>query len=115
MTTLTPTMTRLDQERARLLDVITTLQTEIAQVRAELARTWARVYASNRHTFTLTFAGEQVALLEVRGAANHEQARTIASHAIKRCQYSVTDGDTTNGQAHCFYYWCSVEAQRALR
>ena len=115
MSTLIATMTRQDQERARLLDVIARLQTEIAQVQAEIARTWARVSAYNRHTFTLTFVGGQVALFEVRGATNQEQARTIASQAIKTCSYSVTDGDQTGGNAHCFYYWCSSEAQTASR
>jgi len=109
MSTLTPTMTRQEQERARLLSEIAHLQNDLTQVRVELARTWARVHASNRHTFTLTFVGGQVALLEVCGAANQDEARTLASHAIKRCQYSVTDGDMTNGHAHCFYYWCRSE------
>lgn len=108
MTTLTPTMTRQqDQERVRLLDTIATLQTEIAQVQAETARTWARVRAYHRHMFTLTFAGGQIALLEVCGATNQEEAHTIACTAIMRCQYTVTDGDQTQGRAHTFYYWCN--------
>ena len=107
MSTLTPTMTHQDQERARLLDVIARLQTEIAQVRVELAQTWARVRAYNKHTFTLTFVGGQIALLEVCGAANQEDAHSIACTAITRCQYSVTDGDQTQGRAHTFYYWCN--------
>ncbi|MBA2676816.1 MAG: hypothetical protein H0U76_00215 [Ktedonobacteraceae bacterium] len=108
MSTLTQTTTRQqDQERARLLDTIATLQTEIAQVQAEIARTWARVHASHRHMFTLTFAGGQVALLEVRGAADREEAHRIACTAIARCQYTVTDGDQTQGHAHTFYYWCN--------
>ena len=98
------------QERARLLGEITRLQTDLAQVRVELARTWARVHALNKHTFTLTFAGGQVALLEVCGAANQEEARTLASHAIKTCSYSVIDGDQTGGNAHCFSYWCRSDA-----
>ncbi len=105
MTTLTMLTTRQEEERARLRGEIATMQTELAQVQAELARCWARVHANNRHTFTLTFAGGQVALLEVRGAADREQARTIACHAIKRCRYVVTEGDQTGGNAHCFYYW----------
>lgn len=106
---------RQDQERARLLDTLATLQSELAQVQSELARTWARVRASHRHTFTLTFAGGQVALLEVRGAANQEEARTIACTAITRCQYTVTDGDQTGGRAHIFYYCCSIQAQTTTR
>ena len=53
MTTLTPTMTRQDQERARLLGEIAHLQTELTQSAGELARTWARVYASEQaHLYT---------------------------------------------------------------
>ena len=107
MTTLTATMTRQDQERARLLSEIAHLQTELTQVWVELAQTWARVRAYNKHTFTLTFAGGQIALLEVCGAANQEDAYSIACTAITRCQYSVTDGDQTQGRAHTFYYWCN--------
>lgn len=112
---MTALLIRQDQERARLLGEIAHLQTELTRVQGELARTWARVHASNKHTFTLTFAGGQVALLEVGGAANQEEAHAIAHHAIKGCQYTVTDGDTTNGYAHCFSYWCSIEAQIAAR
>ncbi len=105
MTTLTQTITRQEEERARLRGDIATMQTELAQVQAELARCWARVSANNRHLFTLTFAGGQVALLDVRGAADQDQAHTIACNAIKRCRYVVTEGDQTGGNAHYFYYW----------
>jgi len=103
--------TRQKEERARLLRGIARMQTELAQEQAELARCWARIYANNWHTFTLTFAGGQVALLEVRGAADQKQARALAQDAIKTCRYTITDGDTTNGQAHYLYHWCSIEAQ----
>lgn len=67
--------------------------------------------AAHRHVFTLNFAGGQVALLDVRGAADSEQARSIAQQAIKRSRYSVTDGDQTAGRAASFYFWCSSAAQ----
>lgn len=106
MSTLTiQTITRQEEERARLQGDIATMQTELAQVQAELARCRAQISANNQHLFTLTFAGGQVALLEVRGAADYEQARTIACHAIKRCRYAVTEGDQTGGNAHSLYYW----------
>lgn len=78
MSTLTMQMTSQDQERERLLHDIAVMQMELAQVQAELARCWARVHATNRHTFTLTFQRGEVALLEVRGAADQDQARAIA-------------------------------------
>ncbi len=116
MTTLTiQTTIYQEAERARLLKDIATMQIELAQVQAELARCWARVSANNRHLFTLTFVGGQVVLLEVRGAADHEQARTVACNAIKRCRYAVTEGDQTGGNAHYFYCWCSIEAQAEPR
>lgn len=111
MTTSTNMTTHQQEERVRLLNEIARLQSELVRVRAELARVRTRVFASNRHTFTLTFVGGQVALLDVRGAANSEQAHTIACNAIKRCRYVVTEGDQTGGNAHSFYHWCSVEAQ----
>lgn len=105
MTTLTMLTTRQEEERARLRGDIAAMQAELAQVQAELARCRARISANNQHLFTLTFVGGQVALLEVRGAANQEQAHTIACNAIKRCRYVVTEGDQTGGNAHSFYYW----------
>ena len=66
--------------------------------------------APSAHTFlfTLVFAGGQVALLTVYGASDQEQARSIASTAIKNCQYTVVDGDHTGGNVHCFFSWCHV-------
>ena len=61
--------------------------------------------------FTLTFVGGQVALLDVRGAVDSEEARAIAHQAIKTCSYSVVDGDQTQGRAAYFYYWHTREAQ----
>lgn len=116
MTTFTLQGTRRDRERARLLHAIAEMQTELAQAQAELARCWARVHAGNTHLFTLTFPHGEVALLDVYGAANHEQAHAIAQDAIKTCRYTVTDGDTTHGQAQYLYHWCSSEAQeRSVR
>ena len=115
MTTFTQTTMRQDEERAHLLCEIARLQGELARVRAEIARARVRLFATNRHTFTLTFAGGQVALLEVRGAADQEEARTIAQNAITTSRYTVTDGDTTGGRAHYFYCWCSAEAQTEAR
>ena len=111
MTTASHQTTNQAQERARLLNAIVRLQAEIAQVQLETAQTWAQVHADNRHLFTLTFMGGEVALLEVRGAEDQEKARLLAHNAITRCSYTVTDGDQTNGNAHCFYYWYSIEAQ----
>jgi len=116
MTPLTMQTTQQDQERAQLLENIAALQIEFAQVQTELAQTWARVYADNTHLFTLTFPHGEVALLDIRGATNHEQAYAIACNAIKTCHYMVTEGDTTNGQAQYLSYWCSSEAQeRSVR
>ena len=69
--------------------------------------------APRAHTslFTLTFVGGQVALLDVRGAVDSEEARAIAHQAIKTCSYSVVDGDQTQGRAAYFYYWHTREAQ----
>jgi len=61
--------------------------------------------------FTLLFVGGQVALLDVRGAVDSEEARAIAHQAIKTCSYSVVDGDQTQGRAAYFYYWHTREAQ----
>lgn len=102
------TTTCQEEERAHLLHEIARLQTELVRVRA-------RLFATNRHTFTLTFADGQVALLEVQGAADQKEAHTIACTAIKRCRYVVTEGDQTGGNAHSFYYWCSTEAQTGAR
>lgn len=105
-----------DLERAHLLVEIAHLQTEIARVRAELLHVRARLSAGNMHLFTLTFPHGEVALLEVRGAADSQQAHLIASTAITTCRYTVTDGDTTHGQAQYLYHWCSSEAQeRSVR
>jgi len=64
--------------------------------------------APSAHTFTLVFAGGQMALLTVYRASDQEQARSIASTAIKNCQYTVVDGDHTGGNVHCFFSWCHV-------
>ena len=107
----TATTLSYEQERAHLLHDIALLQERLARVRAELTHARATLFARNIHRFTLTFVGGQVALLEVRGAADDEQARILAANAIKHCHYMVTDGDTTYGQAQYFYYWCSLESQ----
>ncbi len=105
-------MTNPAQQRARWRDDTAPFQAELDQMPFEER---PRVHASrgteNKHLFTLTFAHGEVALLDVRGAVDQEQARAIACDAIKRCQYSVTDGDQTGGNAHYFYSWCSVEVQ----
>lgn len=90
---------------------MTTLTHAEVRQEAELARTRARCNAFNQNVFTLEFVGGQVALLDVRGAANVEEARSIAQNAIKNCEYMVVDGDQTEGQAHSFSLWCSAAAQ----
>jgi hypothetical protein len=84
-----------------------------------------RQAASNRHVFTLTFPGGQIAVLEVRGAADQEAASAIAQQAVRQrrtisqsgeqvetpINYTVADGDATRGRAELFYYWCSAAAQ----
>jgi hypothetical protein len=81
--------------------------------------------AARTDTFTLTFPGGQIAILEVRGATDQEAARAIAQQAVRHrrrinqrgetietpINYTVTDGDATNGHAELFYYWCSAAAQ----
>ena len=67
--------------------------------------------APERYLFTLTFRGGQVALLNVCGASTQEEARAIAESAIKNSQYEVVAGDHTEGHAHCFYSWCTAQAQ----
>ena len=67
--------------------------------------------APERYLFTLTFRGGQVALLDVRGAVDSEEARAIAHQAIKTCSYRVVDGDQTQGRAAYFYYWTTRAAQ----
>lgn len=99
------------QERARLLDAITTLQAELDQVQIELARVRARIHASNQNIFTITFIGGQIGLLDVRGASDIEEARAIARTAFKNCQYTTVDGDQSGGHAAYFYLWCSSAAQ----
>jgi hypothetical protein len=61
--------------------------------------------------FTLIFPGHRLAILEVHGAANEDEARAFASEAIPQCGYEVKDGDQAAGQAEIFYYWCSAAAQ----
>lgn len=99
------------QERARLLDAIATIQVELDQVQVELARVRARIHASNQNTFTITFIGGQIALLDVRGASDIEEARDLAHAAFKNCQYTTVDGDQSGGHAAYFYLWCSSAAQ----
>jgi len=111
MTTLLAHTTTYAQERARLLDAIATLQGELAQVQTELARVHARIHATHQNNFKITFAGGQVALLDVRGAANQEEAHTIACTAFKHCEYTVVDGDQSGGHAASFSLWCSSAAQ----
>ena len=99
------------QERARLLDTIATIKVELDHVQIELARVRARIHASNQNIFTLTFAGGQIALLDVRGASDIEEARALACAAFKHCEYIVVDGDQSGGHAAYFYLWCSSAAQ----
>lgn len=61
------------------------------------------------YTFTLTFPRGEIAILEVRGADSHEQARAAAHHALPKSCYDVTDGDQTRGHAEYFYLWWSQE------
>jgi hypothetical protein len=84
----------------------------IAAMKATTAEQAAaeRQAANNSHTFTLTFRRGELAILEVRGAADQETARAIAGSAFSNCQYTITDGDQTNGRAEYFYSWCR-EAQ----
>ncbi len=76
-----------------------------------------RLSASNRHLFTITFPtfpGPTIALLEVRGAANQENARALAWKAFKHCRYAVEDDDQTGGHSQYFYTfhtWASAAAQ----
>ncbi len=112
MTTLLPVhATTYAQERVRLLEIIATLQAELDQVKTELARVRAKAQANNQNIFTLTFIGGQIALLDVRGASNIEEARALAGTAFKNCQYRVVDGDQSGGQSAYFYLWCSSAAQ----
>jgi hypothetical protein len=85
----------------------------------------AEAAAANSHVFTLSFAGGQIAIVEIRGAADLDSARAIAQGAVKHrrtisqsgeqiettIHYTVTDGDATAGQAKRFYWWCSAIAQ----
>src|SRR5436190_12370319 len=48
-------------------------------------RTSPRTIAAT-YTFTLLFPGDQIAMLEVRGAANQDMARTIAQQAVRHRQ-----------------------------
>lgn len=111
MNASTQTTMRYEQERLRLCCTLALLQIELAQVQAELEQVRARCNAYNRNVFTIVFVGGQIALLDVRGAANVEEARHIARTAIKHCQYTVVDGDQSDGHAAYFYLWCSTAAQ----
>lgn len=68
--------------------------------------------AKNSHTFTLSFKRGEIALLEIRGAENIEQARLIASTAIAHCFYGFMDGCQVRGHVAIFYLWCSTAAQQ---
>jgi hypothetical protein len=77
------------------------------------------------HIFTLHFKAGEIAVLEVRGAADQDSARQVAQQAIKHrrhiglhgevieepISYTVSDGDTTGGRTEHFYLWCSAAAQ----
>lgn len=60
---------------------------------------------TSHYTFTLVFPQGEIAVLEVRGASDQEQARTLACGAFPSCVYTVTDGDVANGHAEYFYTW----------
>ena len=111
MTTVSPITKDYEMEQLLLRCSIALLQIESAEVQVELARVRARCNAYNRNVFTITFIGGQIALLDVRGASNIEDARAIARTAFKNCQYPVVDGDQSGGHAAYFYLWCSSAAQ----
>lgn len=114
-----------EAEVARLELQLVAVRQKIAAHLTELAQVDARICADNKDIFTLCFADGQRVPLEVRGAANREQARVIAQQAVSRrkkitvsgdyvdepINYVVLDGDQTNGQAEGFSLWCSAAAQ----
>jgi hypothetical protein len=89
-------------------------QAELAVVRSEITQIDARIFADEKHTFTLIFKGGQQALVEVYGAPTQDHARNRISHAFKNCHYTVLDDDQSNGRAAGTYRcWFSSVAQEA--
>lgn len=64
--------------------------------------TAAEIQAQESFWFTCTFPGERIAVLRVYGAQSQEHARTAVHGCWPKCQYTVTDGDESQGHAHPF-------------
>ncbi len=109
------TTERLTQDQVNKLQqlehTIAQTKAELSMAEAELNQLDARLFAANRHLFTLTFPHGERAILEVCGAPHQIKARTLAS-SLFHCPYTVTDGDVTNGDAPGSYRcWYSSAAQ----
>lgn len=57
------------------------------------------------YTFTLVFKSGAVAVLQVHGAEDQQEARAFAKSVLQRVSYEVRDGETTSSRACVFYSW----------
>jgi len=56
-------------------------------------------------TFTLIFPDRAIAVLNVHGANNQDEARAIACGVLPGYCYEVKDGDQSQGRAAVFFEW----------
>lgn len=88
---------------------------EIRKAEAELGTLDPRLFAENMHLFTLIFKRGEMALVIVHGAPTQYQARNTLSHLFKHYEYSVLDGNQTNGRVvgdvRCWYSSVAQEIQ----
>ncbi len=92
------------------------VQVERERVQAELDAVNARIFADAVHFCTIIFKGGQMVLVEVRGAPNQESARRVVCTAFLHCEYTVLNGNQTNGRAEgdcrCWYSSAAQESAR---
>lgn len=105
-------------ELQRIKQQIAQAETECAKAEAELEALDVRLFADNRHVFTLLFNRGEMAVVVVQGAPTQYHAHTTISHLFKHWNYSILDGKQTNGCAvgdfRCWYSSAAQEIQPRL-